>query len=588
MTLILFIGIMYRVMFNQTLERTIAASQQEVGLMTKSLNTFVSSLQNFSKMALINQTMQTVLSENNGTSSDITTLKSVYNTLAALVESEPNADSIIIAANNGDLYFTSNLTGVTKQSLSVYPEEPITAAKGGAVWTDTFRSSFQSGNRYKNMISVARVIVSMEKGTPLGTLYVNMDERVLAQMLQNEQDPHSHSMVVNGDGMILSASDEDKVSGSITGTAYEDWINASSEGSRIFKVEGEEYLISYQTLDKFGWKVVHMVPTSTLMQGYWKIVLLMSVFGVICMLTAIVLSIVFTRRLTTPLSRLSRAIEEVGSGRLDARAPVETNDEIGRLGAAFNDMVDRIRLLLNKVESEEKKKRLIELRLLYSQIKPHFLYNTLDTVRSMAVMANARDISSIVKALGDFYRISLSNGQELISVRQEEKHLRSYLYIQEIRFKSLRYRIHFEEGMEEYKVPTMLLQPLVENAIHHGIREMPDGGLCEIIGYIEHHAASAGRLCFIVRDNGKGMNETQLKAIWSKETGEDLYSFGLKNIQDRIRLRFGSEYGIAIQSEPGKGVEVQVRLPLLTQNTDWGEEDIIHECVSEEPRPHRG
>lgn len=115
-------------------------------------------------------------------------------------------------------------------------------------------------------------------------------------------------------------------------------------------------------------------------------------------------------------------------------------------------------------------------------------------------------------------------------------------------------------------MPTMLLQPLVENAIHHGIRGMPDGGLCEIIGYTER-TGEKSNLCFIVRDNGKGMSEEEKRLIWSDNGEEEVYSFGLKNIQDRIQLRFGESYGIVLTSEPGNGVEVQVRLPLILKTS---------------------
>ncbi|MFF2908015.1 sensor histidine kinase [Paenibacillus sp. NPDC057934] len=562
LALVFFTVNIYRVVFNQTLERTAANSQQEVNLMAKSLGTALLSVQNFSKLALINQATQNVLSQKEGTSSDGAGLKSIYNTLAAMLESEPNIDSVIIESNKGELYYTSNLTNVSLQSLSVYPKEAIDAARGGAVWVDTFRPSFLSGTKNKKMISVSRVIKSMEKGTPLGYLYVNMDERMLAQLYHNDQNELNSTLIVNPDGIILSSTAEALVSKSITGYSYAEWVNGTNEGSQIFDVEGQEYLVSFQKLEPYGWKVIHLVPTSTLTQGYWKITLLMIVFALISILTAIGLSTVFSRLLTRPLIRLSKAIVEVGAGNLNTRAPVETQDEFSQLGTTFNEMVDRIQDLVYRVEDEAKKQRLLELRLLYSQIKPHFLYNTLETIRSMAVMANAKEISNMLKALGDFFRISLSNGQELISVAQEEKHLKSYLYIQQIRFSRLQYRIQFDPTISTCMVPTMLLQPLVENAIQHGIRMMPGGGLCEILGFMEQDGEQK-HLCFVVRDNGKGMSAEQERQIWSNSGDEELYSFGLKNIQDRIRLRFGEPYGITIFSEPGQGVKVLVRLPLI-------------------------
>lgn len=562
LALIIFMISIYKIVFDQTLERTTASSQQEVKLMSQSLETVFISVQNFSKFALINQDTQKVLSDDTGVSTDISALKSIHNTLAAMLETEPNIDSVIIESMTGELYFTSNLTGVTSESLNVYPKEKINEAKGGAVWVYPLQPSFLSDMKSKNMISICRMIMSMEKGTPLGYIYVNIDERTLADLYHSDHIEQNPTLVVNEDGIIVSANEAALVSHPIEDDSLASWVKSTAAGNRINDARGKRYLVSLQSLNPYGLKVVHLVTTSALTYGYWKIALLLVIFGLISMLSAALLSFVFTRRLTRPLSQLSEVIVEVGAGNFDRRAPADTNDEIGRLGATFNEMVDHIQGLVLRIEEEEKTKRLLELRLLYSQIKPHFLYNTLDTIRSMAVMANARDISDILKALGEFFRISLSNGQEWITSAQEKKHLESYLYIQKIRFKKLNYRISFDPEIELCQVPTMLLQPLVENAIHHGIRGMQGEGWCEILGYIEETGEQCN-LCFIVRDNGKGMSEEQQRLIWSNDDGDELYSFGLKNIQDRIQLRFGESYGISLSSEPGSGVEVKVRLPLI-------------------------
>ncbi|MEC0169105.1 sensor histidine kinase [Paenibacillus graminis] len=570
LALVIFVLSIHRIVFNQTLGRTTASSQQEVRLVSQSMETVFQSVQNFSKFALINQETQNVLSRDTGADGDVSALKSIHNTLAAMLETEPNIDSVIIESIGGDLYYTSNLTGVTSQSLAIYPKDKIDAAKGGAVWVDTLKPSFLSGMTAKNMISVCRVIMSMEKGTPIGYIYVNIDERTLARLYHNEQDNQNPTLVINQEGVVISAYEAALVSRTVEDHSLARWVKSASEGSRTERVGDKRYLVSLQRLDPYGWKVIHLVPTSELTNGYWKIALSIAVFGLISMLSAMVLSVIFARRLTRPLSELSEVIVEVGAGNFERRASAGSQDEVGRLGATFNEMVEHIQDLMLTIETEEKTKRLLELRLLYSQIKPHFLYNTLDTIRAMAVMTNAKEISSILKALGEFYRISLSNGQELIAAAQEKKHLESYLYIQQIRFKKLNYRISFEPGIESCQVPTMLLQPLVENAIHHGIRGMPDGGLCEITGSMER-SGEERILCFIVRDNGKGMSEEEQRQIWLSSSEEEEYSFGLKNIQDRIQLRFGEAYGIVLSSEPGHGVEVKVRLPLIMQADEQGE-----------------
>ncbi|WP_340023565.1 sensor histidine kinase [Paenibacillus sp. FSL K6-1096] len=569
LALVIFMVSIQRIVFNQTLERTSASSQQEVRLVKQSMETVFQSVQNFTKFVLINQDTQKLLSSDTGAGNDAAALKSIYNTLAAMLVTEPNIDSVIIESLSGNLYFTSNLTGVTRERLEVYPKAEIDAARGGAVWSDSLTPAFLSGMKHKNMISVGRVIKSLESGTPLGYIYVNIDERTLARFYHNEQSPGSATLVIR-DGRIISANEASRVNQPVPEASLAGWVQSVQQGTRTQEVAGDRYLVSMQSLAPYDWKVVQLVPISELTYGYWKIALLLAAFGLISIVSAVLLSVLFARRLTRPLSQLSEVIVEVGSGNLERRAAADSEDEVGRLGATFNEMVERIQGLMVQVETEERTKRMLELRLLYSQIKPHFLYNTLDTIRSMAVMSGAKDISRMLKSLGEFYRISLSNGQELITVAREQKHLESYLYIQQIRFPKLNYRISVQPGLEACLVPTMLLQPLVENAIHHGIRGMADGGWCEITCEAESKDGQP-LLLFTVRDNGKGMSEEQQRLIWSGPDAAERYSFGLLNIQDRIRLRFGGAYGISLTSEPGHGVEVKLRLPLLKQTNEQEE-----------------
>jgi two-component system sensor histidine kinase YesM len=192
-------------------------------------------------------------------------------------------------------------------------------------------------------------------------------------------------------------------------------------------------------------------------------------------------------------------------------------------------------------------------------------------IRSMALMKQAHDIGKVVKSLGDFYRMSLNRGQELIPVSQERKHLESYLYIQTIRYHRMHYRIEFDSRIERCWIPNMLLQPLVENAVYHGLRDKQEGALCEITGGIEE-TNGVEVLCFTVKDNGNGMSEEKLERIWQhKPAHHDLSSFGISNIQERIRLRYGQPFGITILSKPGEGVEVQLRIPLVFEKTELEE-----------------
>uniref|UniRef100_UPI00136CE0CB sensor histidine kinase n=1 Tax=Clostridium sp. C2-6-12 TaxID=2698832 RepID=UPI00136CE0CB len=239
------------------------------------------------------------------------------------------------------------------------------------------------------------------------------------------------------------------------------------------------------------------------------------------------------------------------------------NDEVGELGSSFNNMVKEINNLINLVQKEEKSKRIAEMNVLQAQIKPHFMYNTLDTIRWMAEEHNEEDIVEIIEAFTNLLRISLSKGKEMISVQDELNHVQSYLIIQKIRYEDkLDYEIEFDENILDFEVIKLILQPLVENAIYHGIKEKRGNGKISITGKIEGNL-----LCFTVMDNGKGMEEDVLNRInkMLAGVGENKHEigYGIFNVNERIRMIYGDEYGLKYKSVYGEGTIVELRHPII-------------------------
>ncbi|WP_222708551.1 sensor histidine kinase [Paenibacillus sp. N3.4] len=562
---ILFLTItLYNMTFMQVMERTLRSSDHKIELIANSINTLFNNIENFSKLAVINKSYQSVLNEEGREIQDLEDTQLMYVGLTSLLESSPYIDSVVIQSAQGNkMYYTNNITNMSEKNLSVYPKEQLVEAKGSAVWIETFESPFLVNGQHNNLLSIGRRIINFSNGMTLGYIYININENRLAKLYGNDEEGiHSRLMIINSRGTILSSNEPHRLKSSLDQQKLD--IILADQGSKShIGDDGKETIISAKALDKNGWRVVYEVPSKELMKDQWKINLFIIGYGILGLLLALVLSIVFSNWITKPIIRLSRAMMAVGDGKLDTRSPISSQDEVGQLAYKFNDMVGEIQQLVDTVNLEEKQKRILELRLMYSQIKPHFLYNTLETIRSMALMSKAHDISKVVKALGDFYRTSLNRGQELIPVIQEKKHLESYLYIQKIRYRHLDYTIDFVEEIGECRIPNMLLQPLVENSINHGLREKREGALCEISGFIER-SKDRDVLCFIVKDNGKGMNDEQLQGIWQQEQSHlDLSSFGISNIQERIQLRYGPEYGLTLSSAVDQGVEVRLRLPLV-------------------------
>ena len=278
------------------------------------------------------------------------------------------------------------------------------------------------------------------------------------------------------------------------------------------------------------------------------------------LLLVIILSYYIPRSITMPITRISRVTNQVAKGKLSVRAAAESGAEARMLSDSLNAMIDKINELLDQVTTEQIRLRKAEFELLQAQINPHFLYNTLDTIVWLAEAGDQKRVVSMVGNLSDFFRTSLNQGKDIISIREELAHVRSYLEIQQVRYQDiLRYEITVPEDLYEYKIPKITIQPLVENALYHGIKNKRGQGTITITG-----ERSENGFVLYVRDNGIGMTQERLNEVRAgiqklSYTGKEIY--GLYNVNERIRLNFGETYGISIESTYGEGTCVSISLP---------------------------
>jgi two-component system sensor histidine kinase YesM len=281
-------------------------------------------------------------------------------------------------------------------------------------------------------------------------------------------------------------------------------------------------------------------------------------------IVVILVALLLSGVLTKPLKELQASMRAAADN-LNTIVPVRTDDEIGQLGRAFNQMLTQIRQLMRQSVQEQKKLRQIEMQVLQEQIKPHFIYNTLEVIIGLLETDQNEDVIKMVEALGAFFRISLSQGRELISIKEEVDHVRNYLYIQKLRHgEKYDYRIEVEDGIVHFKTLKLLLQPLVENAIYHGVRSLVSNeGLIVVRGYRTEET-----ICFEVSDNGRGMPADLVMALNRSLRGEQpedqaKHGYGLRNVHERIVLAFGQEYGLWLTSTLDQGTRVVLRLPMI-------------------------
>lgn len=286
----------------------------------------------------------------------------------------------------------------------------------------------------------------------------------------------------------------------------------------------------------------------------------MSIVVGIILIIFFVLATFLRRSIVKPVDELVNATTKIAGGDFESKVRVGSDDEIGKLAASVNDMSEHLEVLVEHIKEDERKMRHAELRLLQEQINPHFLYNTLDTIVWLIETNDSEKAVNMVVSLSDFFRLVLSKGKELITIKEEEQHIRSYLEIQQVRYHDiLDYDIHIDPEIYDYQILKLTLQPLVENSLYHGIKYKRAKGLIDITG-----VKDGDNIVLKVEDTGVGMDMETLERLRDeicKPCQETKSGFGLANVNERIRMYFGNDYGMTIDSEIGKGTIVKIKVP---------------------------
>lgn len=318
-----------------------------------------------------------------------------------------------------------------------------------------------------------------------------------------------------------------------------------------------QYYIYYQT--RYMEKV-----TDTLQKQIGRFMVVCSILIAVLIAVVAVSAVMIVSGILQPIRQLNSVTEKIAQGDFNARAQVNSDDEVAELAVSFNKMAGNMQSLIDKVKEDEHKMRKADLRLLQEQIQPHFLYNTLDTIVWLIESNEPDEAVTMVVTLSDFFREILSKGKEFISIKEEEKHISSYLQIQEMRYRDiLEYDIQLDQVIYKYQILKLTLQPVVENALYHGIKYKRAKGCIHI-----HGEKEGDIIRLTVRDDGVGMDEeelAQLRQQIEKPCQETEKGFGLANVNERIHMYFGYEYGMKIESEKGKGTTVEIVIPAILE-----------------------
>ncbi|MNM40422.1 Sensor histidine kinase YehU [compost metagenome] len=359
--------------------------------------------------------------------------------------------------------------------------------------------------------------------------------------------------------MIVASLDKQQVLTRITDPVELELLRDSAEkGETLTRNADGKRLIAVSDFPGMNWKLLNVVDVAILTKDIGKNIRLIILIGFCCLVVSVIAANFLSKAVLNPLQNLTKAMRRVMNGNLQVQSSVQTQDEVGLISRVFNSMIGQIQELMQTMRVEQVQKREYELALITSQVKPHFLYNTLDTIYILNDLERNVEARNTTKALADFYRVVLSKGRELIILEQEIKMTNDYLTIMQMRYPDIfRYEIMIPDELRNTPVPKLSLQPLVENAIYHGLKMKGEPGTIRILAF-----ADQDKTIIRVEDDGIGMSEERLKAAnaFCSEEGQ-IQSIGIYSVQERIKLYFGTQYGITILSEEGIGTRVDITIP---------------------------
>ncbi|RIX52481.1 sensor histidine kinase [Paenibacillus nanensis] len=497
--------------------------------------------------------------------------------MSKILFQHPAVSYVVLYASDGTMYRSNRNDPTTFKPISfddlkkqsLYDE--VIKMGGRPLWIGPHEQRDLTGVD-PPLFTMMRVVKEMESFNDLGIMVTQYKTEEVSSMLKAFQNPEDESQgaryfILNSEGLIMLDSNKRYDGHSIDlYTNSMPQLTENYESARM-KFDGVDSLVSSYQLDRNGWILLSVQPWNSLTDENVRFVQWIGMITVLGILSAVLFNVFFVNRVAKSIIKVVRKMRLVEQGLLDIRVTAQGKDETVLLANSFNSMVERIGDLLSEVRREQERKQHAEMMLMQAQIKPHFLFNTLESINALAAQNEGGKIMLMVRRLSTILRTSMHHSEE-IGLIQEIEHVRSYLEIQKYRFEELfSYELNVPEEALEYTILKLTLQPLVENSIQHGFDGYEDGQ-----GNITIHVAvETHRIVITVSDNGKGMSRDVLYKLSEgyspsskQQDAADLgerRGLGIRNVADRLRIHYGAGYGMMICSSEGWGTTIRCVIP---------------------------
>jgi len=475
-----------------------------------------------------------------------------------------NVDSVQIYA--GDRVFYSVNFTLSDYDASNFTDEEwyrqTLLAQGKIVLFGTHRP-FHRVNSKESVISIARVINKTGSKQPLAVILVDIRLDSLREILSLSESSNRSFLIVDDKGGVVYSSEGNE--GELENADELAFLTNSSEtGGFYTPLKGEQVYMNYVTSPYSGWKVIQYIDEREMTKDAEMLRMIMLGFAFCSLITALLFLFILSARVTKPIILLSRQVRAVGLGKFEVQLNSSRQDEFGVLYKGIRKMVEDLKEHIDRSATMMANQKVAQYGALKSQINPHFLANALESIQMKAIMSGQRNIAEMIGLLGRLFRIHIQTGKEKVTLLEELEHTRLYVKVQQMRFgDKIQYAEHLEPGIEQTEVLHFSLQPIIENAIVHGLERRSAPGQLTIAARLEgSHAV------ITVSDNGAGIPPEELVRLQERLSdgasalGEE--HIGLKNVHERIRYCFGEQYGIEVQSEAGSGTTVEIRIPYST------------------------
>jgi two-component system sensor histidine kinase YesM len=413
----------------------------------------------------------------------------------------------------------------------------------------------------KNVVMVGKSIIDKNTGKYLGECVFFVDEAVIESSFSSVKNLNSNLYITDYTYKIISCADRDNIGQNLHDVLNNDYFETQTLNESNVKFTGtnlDKNVYSVTSYPRMKWYIVNTASYETAGEKSNRTNDMILLTGLGCVCIYFLSSFLIDYTMIKPINSIATSMSKVGKGDLSIRETRRYSGEMQVIATNFNVLMDKIESLIQEVYQQQKMHRENEFKILQAQINPHFLYNTIETIISFITLDMKKEATAAAMSLAEFYKLSLSKGKSIITVQEELKLTLNYIKLQKLRYEDyFDFEVNVDKDLDYCYIPKLTLQPLVENAIYHGIRERSQPGKIVIKGYQQNDTA-----VLEVYDNGSGIDPAQIPQLLSEDRPQKTVFFGLANVDQRIKHKYGHQYGLHIESEKGSYTKVTVTLPI--------------------------